>query len=96
MRAWIQPKELAIEHVRDRGEGMPVLGMNMRERPRDATPAQSRTHVRVIEHVKRIVIINELVMERLSEHRPRDRDQKEADAEQRPARLFDPHHRQFN
>ena len=67
----------------------------MREGPGDPAPGQTRPHVRVVEHVKRIVIIYELVMEGLPEHRPCDRDQKDADAEQRPARLFGAHVSQF-
>ena len=80
VRAWIHSKELAIDHVRNCRERMPVLGMNVGERPCDAAPRQSCAHVRIVEHVKRVVVINELVMERLAEHRPRQRDQKKTDA----------------
>jgi len=81
MRAWIQAEQLAIEHVRHRRERMPVLGMNMGEGPLDSGPRQPRAHVRIVEHVKRIVVINELVTECLPEHRPRKRDQKNTDAD---------------
>src|SRR5438552_19125752 len=74
---------------------MPVLGMNVVERPQDASPGQSRAHVRVVEHVKRIVMIDKLMAKSLAEHRPRDRQQKNADAEQGPRRLFDTNHSQF-
>ena len=81
MRAWIHAEQLTIEHVRNRRERVPVLRMNVRERPRNAPPRQSRAHMRVVEHVKRIVIIDELVANSLAEHRPCDRDQKNADAD---------------
>jgi len=95
MRAWIHAEQLAIEHVRNRRERVPVLGMNVGERPQDASPGQARAHVRVVEHVKRIVIIDKLMAKSLAEHRPRDRNQKTADAEQRPARVFGAHRWQF-
>jgi len=95
MRAWIHAEQLAIEHVRNRRERVPVLRMNVRERPRNAPPRQARAHVRVVEHIKRIVIIDELMANSLAERRPCDRDQKNADADQGPARLFGIHHSQF-
>ena len=95
MRAWIHAEQLAIEHVQNRRERVPVLGMNVGECPPDAPPRQSGANVRVVEHVKRIVIIDKLVAKSLAEHRPRDRNQKNADAEQRPARVFGAHRWQF-
>src|SRR6516164_1239691 len=84
----IHTEQLTIEHVRDRGQRMPVLGMNVGKRPADTVPGQASTHMRIVEHVKRIVIINELMPKRLSEHRPRDHEQKDDDPEQCPARWF--------
>lgn len=81
MRAWIQAEQLAIEHVRDRRQRMPVLGMHMGERPPNPAPAQPRADVRVIKHVKRIVVIDELMLKRLPKNRPRQRDQKNANTE---------------
>ena len=78
--ARIQAEHLAIEHVRNRSERMPVLGMHVRERPRDSVPAEPRSHVRVVVNVKRIVIVDELMMKSLAEDRPRNRDQKNSDA----------------
>jgi hypothetical protein len=80
VRAGIQAEQLSIEHVRNRSEGMPVLGMHVRERPRDSVPAEPRSHVRVVVNVKRIVIVDELMMKSLAEDRPRNRDQKNSDA----------------
>ena len=80
MRARVHAEQLTIEHVRHRCERVPVLGMNMSESPRDPAPRQPCSHVRVVEHVKRIVVINELVIARLTKHRPRQCDQKNANA----------------
>ena len=91
MGAWIQAEQLAIEHVRDGRERMPVLRMNMGERPPDAAPGQACAHMHVVEHVKRIVVVNELMPKCLAENRPGERNQKNADAEQRPARVLFAH-----
>ena len=96
MGAWIYSKQLAIEHVRNRRERMPVLGVNMGEGPLDPWPRQAAAHVRIVEHVKRIVVINELVTAGLTKHRPRDGDQKNADPDKLPARLVDAHVPQYN
>lgn len=80
MRTGIDPEQLTIEHVRNRRERMPVLGMDMGEGPPDPMPAQPRTHVGVVVNVKRIVVVDKLMMERLPEHRPRDRDEKNPNA----------------
>src|SRR3981081_1962149 len=96
VRAWIHAEQLAIQHVRNRRKRMPVLGMNMSEGPLDSAPRQARAHMCVVDHVKRIIIINELITACLSKDRPRQRDQKNANANKLPARLFDAHRRQFN
>ncbi len=38
MRTGLQSEKLAIEHMGHCREGVPVLGMNMRERPSNAVP----------------------------------------------------------
>ena len=81
MPARLHPEELAIEHVRDRRERVPVLGMDVRERPSNTVPIQSGPNMRIFKHVKRIVIIHELMADRLSEHCPGDGDQRSPDRE---------------
>src|SRR6266481_4917446 len=66
---------------------MPVLGMHVRERPGDAVPAQSRAHMRVVEHVKGIVVVDELVVNGLPENRPRYRKQENGDPQDCHARI---------
>ena len=39
MPAGLEPEQLAIQHVRDGGERMPVLRMNVGERPTNTMPA---------------------------------------------------------
>ena len=78
MRARPYSKKLTIEHVRHRRERMPVLRMNVRERPDDVGPTQPASNVRIIQHVEWIVVVDELKSRRLREHGPRDRDQSRA------------------
>ncbi len=74
MRARIHPEKLAIQHVRHGRKGMPVLGMNVGEGPSDPLPAQPCPNVRIVVNIKWIVIVDELMAERLPENGPRDRD----------------------
>jgi len=53
----------------------------MRERPDDTLQTQTGAHMRVICNIEGIVVVDELVADRLSKHGPRKRDQKAADGE---------------
>jgi hypothetical protein len=79
MPAGPQPKQLAIEHVRNGRERVPVLRVDMGEGPPDALPAQPAVHVRILQDVKRIVVIDELVVECLSKDNPDEREDADAD-----------------
>ena len=74
MRAGIETEELAIKHVRDGRERVPVLRMHMRKRPLHALRRHAAANVRILQNVKRIVVINEAVMARLAEDEPDKRD----------------------
>ena len=84
MPAGPEAEQLTIHHVRNRRERMPVLRMNVRERPSNAVPAQAGANVRVLDHVSRVVIIDELKAKRLTEDRPGDRKDKNADSCNQP------------
>ncbi len=81
MRAGIHTEQLAIEHMGHGGKRMPVLRMHVGERPDNAVPIQTGEHVHVVCDVERIVVVDELMMKRLSKHGPRQRDQSGADGE---------------
>ena|SRR5207248_355696 len=74
MRPRFQTKKLAIEHVRHRRQWMPVLGMNVSKRPQNRMPVQSRLNVFVFENVNPVVVIHEVMTERLSKNGKRDPD----------------------
>jgi hypothetical protein len=80
MSAGIEPKELAIEHVGDRRQRMPVPGVAVRERPNDSGQCETAGYDRIFIDVNVIVEINEFVTKRLPENQPRHRDQKQANA----------------
>jgi hypothetical protein len=86
MSAGIEPKELAIEHVGNRRQRMPVPRVAVRERPSDSGQCETAGYDRIFIDVNVIVEINEFVTKRLPENEPRDCDQKKANAKNEPAR----------
>ena len=75
-----QSMQLAVEHMRDGRQRMPVHGMNMGKCPGNAADAQSLSYLRVFVDVTRIIVVNEVVPECLAEHKPAQRRQSDADA----------------
>src|SRR6266404_5039290 len=72
MRTRFQAEDLAIEHVRDRRQWMPVMRMNVSERPLNVGPAQPGLNLTVLADVGRIIVIHESVSQRLPKNGPRD------------------------
>jgi hypothetical protein len=64
---------------------MPVLGMNVGERPDDSTERDAVPDRRVAVEIRDIIVVDELVPERLAEDDPGKRRQKNADADTQPA-----------
>ena len=69
--ACVQSVELAIEHMCNRRQRVPVFGMDMRKRPRDVGDADAVGDPRVLIDVTRIVVVNEIEPECLSIDDPR-------------------------
>ena len=59
MAAGIECEQLAIEHVREPGQRMPISGMRGRECPAEARQGQALAHHQVIGDVFGVVIIDE-------------------------------------
>ena len=85
MAAGAQSVKLAVQHMGNPGQRMPVGGMDVGERPDDPLERQSPGDFRVIIHVIVVVVIDKVVPQRLPENGKRDRRQKKADAGDRPA-----------
>jgi len=64
---------------------MPVLGMNVGERPDDSTERDAVPDRRVAVEIGDIIVVDELVPKRLAEDDPGKRRQKNADADTQPA-----------
>ena len=76
--------QLAVEHVCDCRQRMPVFGMDMRKRPGDVREVDAAGDPSVLIDVTRIVVVNEIVPERLTKNRPRKHCQSDADADGHP------------
>jgi len=63
---------------------MPVQGMDMSKRPGDTADAEPTCYSRVFIDVTRIVIVNEVVPERLTKNKPCQARQSDADGDSEP------------
>src|SRR5436853_7239424 len=70
MTAGFQIEDLAIKHVRNQGERVPIVRLRVDESFADGVPTQSAANQRIAVDVGLIVIVNEVVPERLTEHAP--------------------------
>src|SRR4051812_47798676 len=66
----IQAEELTIEHVGKRGERVPIARMWMSERAPDALGGEASADHRILGDVIRVVVGDELVLQRLPEDEP--------------------------
>ena len=80
MPARIQTKELAVKHVGQGGQGMPIAAMAVCERPDDALPMQPLGDGRILVNVPTIVV-NEAVVQSLAEDGPDGQCQKKTNRE---------------
>ena len=62
--------EFAIQHVRNRGQRMPVVGMHMREGPLHPVESKAARDPWIFVHVLVIIVVDELVPEGLAEDDP--------------------------
>lgn len=67
-----------VERVGKPGEGVPVVGVDRREGPRDAGAGKAGVDVGVVDNIVAIVITGEAVLERGREDRANDGGQNEA------------------
>ena len=86
MSARVQAEQLAIDHVRNSGERMPIARMSMRERPSQAMKSQPVRYGWVCVNVGRVIVINEIVAKRRTENEPGRRCQENANARKDPGR----------
>jgi hypothetical protein len=83
MSTGIEPEQLAIEHVRNTRQGMPVSGMKMGKYSNHAIECDALDDARILVNVNVVIEIDEIVPECLPKDQPGDCDQSEADAKRR-------------
>ena len=69
--ACLQSVQLAVQHVCDCRQRMPVLRMDVSERRGNVREVDAAGDPGVLIHVARIIVVNEIVPERLTENGPR-------------------------
>lgn len=85
MAGRIETIKLAVDHVRNPGERMPVAGMDMDEGPADAARRKAATDLRILEDVIAVIKVDEFVAQRLAKNEPGNRAEKNNDGERKPA-----------
>lgn len=83
--AGVQPEQLAVGHVREPGQRMPIIRVTVHERPFDARPGQSFPDHRILIDVTVVVVSHEIVMPRGPIDGQRGEDQEQAGPEGRPS-----------
>ena len=74
-----EPVELTIQHVRDGGEWLPVAGAEMSEGPRHITKSKTASYSWIGIDVRTIIVVDELVVQRLAKRDPDDARKQNAD-----------------
>ena len=73
--------QLAVQHVRDGGQRMPVHGMNMGERPGSTADTEPAGYFCIFIDITRIIIVNEVVPEGLAKYKPHEYHERKADTD---------------
>src|SRR4051794_11427804 len=68
MATWITAEQLPVRGVREPGEGMPISGGGRNERPVDGVHLEAVLHVDILRDVVRIVVIQEIILQRPAEY----------------------------
>src|SRR5437588_9011076 len=81
MSACLQPIQLAIDHVGSNREWVPIARNAVRERPDDPVQSETACYLFILVNICRVVVVDEIVRERLIKNEPRNRGQKNANTE---------------
>ena len=64
MPPWLHSKYLAVQHVRNPSERMPVAGLGSRESPADIIPGQAAQHMGIFSDINAIIVADEAIAKR--------------------------------
>jgi hypothetical protein len=80
MSTGVPAEDLAVQHVRQGRDRVPVMRMTMGERPLDSMQCDTARYEWISIDVNVIIIVDEIVSECLTKHEPDYRSQKNASA----------------
>ena len=86
LNAGVEPEQLDVEHVRERGQGMPVARVRAAERQLEALSAEPLLYDRVLAHVDAVVQAHVLVVRDLRVDQEYGAHQAQAQQQLGPAR----------
>ena len=87
MHRGLLAEELAIQHMRKPGDGMPITRVTGCECPLNILPIQTALNVRIGGDVIRIVVIDEIVLQRRRVDRESHKGKQKAEQRRRPQPL---------
>src|SRR5437870_11779539 len=87
MGAGLKTIQLAVKHVRDRRQRMPIHRMNMGKCPGYTANGKAVGYVGIFVNVTWVIIVNKVVLEQLSKDNRREHGQTNANAETQPAAI---------
>ena len=85
MPGGMQSVQLAVEHVGNPSQRMPVIGMKMGERPDDSPEAQPVGNHRILINILVVIHLDEIEPQGLPENRKGNRGERQADRRRSPA-----------
>ena len=83
MSTGVEPEQLAIEHMRDTRQRMPVSRMKMGKYSNHAIEREALDDARILININVVIEIDEIAPKCLPKDQPGDCDQSEADAKRR-------------
>ena len=86
MTAGIKAIKLAVKHMGNRGERVPVAGIDMCKRPGNSVETNTGSDLRIFIDVGIVVVIYKLMMDRLPENNPGKCNESNADRNSRTTR----------
>src|SRR5436305_13742522 len=87
MGARLKTIQLAVKHVRDRRQRMPIHRMNMGKCPGYTANGKALGYVGIFVNVTWVIIVNKVVLEQLSKDNPSEHSQTNAHAERQPVAI---------
>src|ERR1700685_3573929 len=79
MAGWIQVEQLAVQGMREPGQGMPIRLLRAGQRPGNRVPTETRSHVGIENNIAVVIVVDEGMTTGRVVERERGYDQQEAE-----------------